>query len=48
MEQVEHTAADHPELDDPEFLKELVHALLHRVEALEAWVMNQDGEAPVG
>lgn len=47
MEQVEHTAADHPELDDPAYLKELVHALLHRIEALERLV-GDGGQAPVG
>lgn len=47
MEQVDHTAADHPELDDPEFLKELIHALVHRIEALEQ-LLGQNGQAPVG
>jgi hypothetical protein len=30
----QHTVADHPEFDDPAFMKELVHGLLHLVEQL--------------
>lgn len=35
---VEHTAADHEELGDPEYLRNFVHAMAHQFEALVARV----------